>query len=323
MSKYLSDQNQLTFTYESGAYANTSGAQQWIGMVQDHTVDETENLIPIRYQGSTDRNVDVIEDGNIDNGGAFSFFPQDWKFLGFAIGSVTDTSGAASVHAMTETNNNDSNYAIPTQSLSTFGLVDSKNNGTAGNNFIRTLAGCMVDTMTIKWTQGEVVTCDIDYIAQSDTFTSGAVTAITPSTTKPYMFSDTQFFLPSGTAFDNSSELTLTISNNLERGNYINGSRTSQELLPGNRDLELSATLAMDHTNAMDLYETYFRGGSEFNCMIQSVGAPGSVFIVLSGCRLEMETPSPVEGVNEQSLTIMPQHISASVTDGIAAYNLF
>jgi len=81
MSKYLSDQNQLAFIYESGTYGSTSGTRQWIGMVQDHTPDENTNVIPIRYQGSTDRNVDVFEDGNLDFTGTFTYFPQDWKFL--------------------------------------------------------------------------------------------------------------------------------------------------------------------------------------------------------------------------------------------------
>ena len=48
----------------------------------------------------------------------------------------------------------------------------------------------MIDSMGITWSQGEPVSCEVGYMAQSDTFTSGAVTAVTPSTTRPFMFSN-------------------------------------------------------------------------------------------------------------------------------------
>jgi len=58
--KFLADQNQLAFFYESGTYADqsyvTAGSREWIGLVQDHTPDEGAGVVSIRYQGSTDRN---------------------------------------------------------------------------------------------------------------------------------------------------------------------------------------------------------------------------------------------------------------------------
>jgi len=321
MSKYLSDQNQLCFIYESGTYANTSGTRQWIGMVQEHTIDENTNVIPIRYQGSTDRNVDVFEDGNLDFTGTFTYYPQDWKFLGMAIGSVSETASAGS-HVFTETNSDDTNYAIPGQSLSSFTIEDSKNVGTAGSNFIRTLNGGMVDNMTVTWVQGEPVNCEVGYMAQNVILTSGAVTSVTPTTTRPYMFSKATLQIPSGTTIDNATEFALTINNNLEGGHYNNGSKYIKESLPINRDYELTATVKMDSTNAKTFYEQYYLGGSTFNAMVQSIGAGGSLFLVMSGCKLtDMETPSPVEGTHDQTLTIVPAHVSATVEDAIVDYN--
>ncbi len=74
MSKYVGDQNSLVFQYESGTYGTTSGTRQWIGLCQDFTIDESTNVIPIRYQGSTDRNVNLFEDGNLDYTGTFNTF---------------------------------------------------------------------------------------------------------------------------------------------------------------------------------------------------------------------------------------------------------
>ena len=321
MSKYLSDQNQLAFTYESGTYGSTSGTRQWVGMVQEHTPDESMNVIPIRYQGSTNRNVDVFEDGNTDYTGTFTYFPQDWKFLGMAIGSVGETATAVS-HCITENNSDDSIYNVPCQSLQSFTLEDSKKGCVAGSNFIRTFNGCIVDSMTTTWSQGEPVSCEVGYIAQSNTFTSGAVTSVTANVTRPYMFSKALLQIPSGTNIDNATEFALTVNNNLEPEHYLNGSRVIAEALPINRDYELTATVKMDSGNAKTFYEAYFLGGSTFNAMIESIGAPGSAFIIMSGCKVsDMETPSPVEGSHDQTLTIVPQTVSATVEDGIVDYN--
>jgi len=320
MSKYISDQNQFAFTYESGTYGTGSGTRQWVGLVQEHTPDENTNVISIRYQGSTDRNVNMFEDGNLDFTGTFSYFPQDWKFLGFGLGLIAETATAGS-HVLTELNNNDTNYAVPNQSLSSFTLEDSKNNGTAGSNFIRTINGCMVNSITATFAQGEPVMCEVDYVAQNSTFSSGTVVAVTPSTTRPYMFSNSLLHMPSGTNIDNATSFSLSINNNLEPGHYNNGSRVIGDLLPLNRDYELGATVKMDSINAKTFYDQYFIGGSTFNAMIESVGAPGSVFITMSGCKIsDMETPSPVEGTMDQSLTIIPKVVSAIVFDGITDY---
>ena len=52
MAIYKADRNQTVFFYESGTYASTSGAAQWVGQVQDAPVDEELNRIRQRYQGT-------------------------------------------------------------------------------------------------------------------------------------------------------------------------------------------------------------------------------------------------------------------------------
>jgi len=325
MSKYMSDQNQLCFIYESGTYGSAiaAGSRHWIGLVQEHTIDENMNVIPIRYQGSTDRNVDMFEDGNLDVTGTYSYFPQDWKQLGFAIGSVSDCPSFAGTgsHVMSETNSDDQSNTAVGQILNSFVLEDSKNNGTAGSNFVRTSSGCMIDSMTTTWSQGEPVSCEVNYMAQSVVFASGAVVAVTPTTTRPFMSNKSLLQIPSGTTIDNAADFAFTVNNNLEAGHYVNGSRVIQEPLPVNRDYELTATVKMDSANAKTFYENYFLGGSEFNAMIQSIGAGGSLFVVMSGCTMtDMETPSPVEGTQDQTLTITPAHVEVTVEDAIAQY---
>ena len=322
MAKYLADQNQLAFFYEPDTYATGSnvGTPQWIGLVQDAGHDESPNVISIRYQGSTDRNIDTFADGPLDYTGTFAYYPQDWKFLGFAIGSIDETATAGS-HVISETNSDDLIYAGSTNSLLSFTLEDAKNSGVVGSNFIRTFGGCMVNTYSATFSQGEIVNCEVGYIAQTGSLGSGAVTATTATTTRPYMWSDTQLQIPSGTVYDNVTDMTFNINNNLEGQHYMNGSREIKNPLPLNRDYELTATFLSDSVNASTLYNHYI-SGTIFNAMVQSIGTPGSLFLVMSGCKVtDMEVPSPVEGVIEQTATIIPQHVSAVIHDSILNYN--
>ncbi len=319
--KYIGDSNQLAFQFESGTYATASGARQWIGLVQDHTPDEGAGVDPIRFQGNFNRNIGLFTDGQLEYGGTFTFYPQDWKFLGFAIGSVNSPAGS---HLIRESNSDDQSYAVSTQSLNTFTLEDSKKTPNVGSNFIRTFKGCMVDSLDITLSEGEITAVEIGYMAQNVDFSSGAITVVTPRTDKPYMWSDVTVHLPSGTLLQNATEFNFSVNNNLERRFPLNGSRVIEELYPLNRDYEVSATFLMDTANAKALYDQYFIGGSSFNSMIEMKAAIGSAYIIMSGCRItDMEVPSPVEGLTEQTATIMPTEVSVNIYDSVGSYTAF
>ena len=322
MSKYLSDQNKVTFIHESGTYATPSGVEWSVGLVQEHTPEENVNVIPIRYQGSADRNVDDFVDGNQDFTGTITYLPQDWRFLGFAIGSISETTAAGS-HTITETNTASRVQTIADQSLTSFAVKDWKVSATTGSNFIRQYNGCLVDSFNFTATQGEVVTAEVGYIAQVATFSSGANLGVSGVlTTRPYIFSDVQLQIPSGTAIDNLTELTFNVNNNIEPGHYLTGSRQIKEGLPLNRDYEVTATLITDSVNAKTLYDNYYQGGSQFNSMIKMMGVPGSLYLIMSGCKMtEMSIPSPLDSVQETSMTFVPQHVNANVFDTIVDYN--
>ena len=247
MSRYAADQNQVVFFYESGTYANTSGVGQWPGLIQDHTIDEAANVIVTRYVGGGTRDVSRFDDGPLDFTGTFTFFPQDWKFLGFALGSVVDAgSPSPYTHTISAVDSDVGNYA--TSGLSSpfvsFGIEDAQiTAGATGTNYLRTLKGCMVDSISISSTQGEPVSCEVTYRAQNVTFFSGAATAVTADTTRPFLWNDCQFHLPSGTKIDEVTDFDLTISNNLETPHYLNGSRVIGVPEPLNRDYELTLTL--------------------------------------------------------------------------------
>jgi len=105
---------------------------------------------------------------------------------------------------------------------------------------------------------------------------------------------------------------------------YDNGSATIALPIPENRDYELSASLDLDSENGKAFYEQYYKGGSEFNSMVEIVASAGSqeVFLTLSGCKVtDMPMPSAAEGLNTYDLTIVPKSVSASVNDLVEKYN--
>jgi len=326
MGVYTANTNALIMKFESGTYSNASGTGVWIGMVQDHSVDENFTKEFIRYQGAASRNVQHIEPTVIDINGTISFYPQNWRLLGYALGSITD-SGSPSpyAHALSETEVCAGNAFTSGANgpFMSFTLEDSRGCDT-GQNFIRTYGGCMVDSMTISSDSPGIINCEVSYIAQTVNFTSGAATAVTPDTTSPYVYSDTYIDIPSGTRIQNLRGWSLSINNNLDAPHYTTGSRHIGTPLPMNRDYEFTCTWDSNTTNSKTLYESYHLGGSEFNMLIGLVAEAGSkqAFITLSGCVvMSMDTPSPVEGVDEHTITIMPKSCSVQVDDLIFKYN--
>lgn len=331
MGRYLGDQNQLGFYYESGTYANTSGALQWIGQVQESTVDEEMGVIPTRYLGGGDRNVDTFIDGPRTYTGTFRYFPQDWKFLHFALGSNVDGgSPSPYTHTISETNSDVGNAFTSGNRCPfvSFGLEEAQKGPTDGQGFVRTFKGCMVDTMAITIAENEPISVEIGWMGQSDTFSSGNPSAITAATTRPFIWGDAQIHIPSGTVYEESTNVVWNISNNMRGPHYVGGSRDIKEPIPLNRDHIFDITLEATSQRTKTLYDQYFLGGSTFNMMVEvtdiSAGAGSrDLFTVFSGCKIiDMSAPSPQEGVNEQTLTIQaPSANSTVVNDLIELYN--
>ena len=328
MSRYVADGNKFGMLIESGTYATTSGAGIWVGQVQDHTPDESFPREMIRYQGANTRNVSAFADLVIDLAGTFNYYPQNWRMLGYALGSNVDAGAAGSyTHTMSETESTDGNAFTSgtTAPFMSFGLVDVHQFNPTGLNFIRNYNGCMVDSFSLTASQGEILNCEVGYIAQEvSTGSSGLGITVTADTARPYIYADTVVHWPSGTKVDYVNSWGLTINNNLEAKHYANGSKEVYLPQPLNRDYELSISVDSTSDKAYEYYNQYYKGGSEFNLLLEvNIASPAKkLFVSLSGCEItQMETPSPIEGLDEQTMTITPKTCSAVATDAISSYN--
>ena len=334
MTIFVSDQNQVVFQYESGTYASPSGASgQWLGLVQSHDAQDNENVQEFRFTGVSNRNVGMFADGPRDYAGTITFYPQDFKMLGFTLGSILDASGAITRHTISELNS-DGRYAYTSgagvlASFPSFTIKDSKKGLTDGTHQIRTYNGCVVDSYKISASEGEPVTVEVNYMAQSLTLgskTTDIVNIFNRDTTRPYMWNDVTFELPDGTSMNEVKNIGLTINNNLKSRHYVNGSRVAQVFIPTNRTYEVGASIDATDTWAKVLYEQYWQGGSTFNSALNFIINSASEFhtIIMSGCRMTaMTSPLPNEDVNEFQFTFKPQTISSAGSDQVtgAFYN--
>lgn len=323
MVVYNADQNQVVFFYESGTYGSASGGAFWPGLVQSNEIDENVGVIELRNTGTASRNVNQFVDGPTEYRGTLTTYPQDWRLLLFALGDHTDAgSPSPYTHTLSEAN---SNNVDPFNGLvmPTFQVEDAQRSTVAGSHFLRTVKGCMVDSVTFTATEGEPVQLEVEFVGQSVTYASGAATSVTAVTTRPFMWRDSIVHIPSGTTLGTAKEVSVVLNNNLEVPHYVTGSRDIGIPIPGNRDYEVSITLNADTVLNKALYDQYFLGGSTFNMIVASNLSTGSRTIAwtFSGCKMvDMEAATGNEGVNEQTLTIHPQTSSVFIDDDSNQY---
>jgi len=344
MTRYLADQNKVLGIHESGTYGYTesgvsgaAGSVFWIGEVTSNAITDNENKLENRFLGTATRSYDSLEQGPHDVTGTLTYNAQNFRLPFWAIGSVVDASGlgVSHLHGVGPINSDvwQSAFTSGTDQISapmSFTLEDSKQAPGAQRNFIRTINGVVLNTVTVTARQGEKVTVDADYIGQSLGFTSGATTSGTglQDTKKPYLWSSTTLTL-AGSSILTAKEISLVLNQNMEAPHYLNGSRDISTPFALNRDNTLNVTLDLNSTEAAFLYNDYYKGNSEFNGVLDfnqdvTAGSQHTEF-VLSGCKIvAMDIPSMSEGVNESTIEIRPKNITGSEwtsTSGTILFN--
>ena len=327
MARFLvGDQQTVTFRYESGAYGTPTGANNWLGLVTNNVIDENMNVTPIRYAGTNSRLTQQFLDGQQDYNGTLTYYPQNFRMLKFVLGSAVDGGSPSPYqHNYLPNSNNASCPEIPNMPLASFTIQDDQGVGVAGSNFVRTLNGCVVNTWSLNIAQGEPVTCEVGYIGQTMTYSSGAAPNISGAdTTRPYMYSDMLLRVPSGTALNEVKNLSLSVTNTLVADHYDDANRTIGQPIPTNLDIELTATINATAEQTKSLYDQYFLGGSVVNVLLGLTQSAGSkeLIVTMSGCKLvDMNAPSPSEGVHEQTLTFQIGSISGQENNSDQFHN--
>jgi len=295
-----------------------AGSAFWIGQVISNSIDDQENKIPTRYLGTSTRSIDTMDEGVRDVTGTMTYRNQNFMLAAYAIGSVAETlSGPGVIHYTVSEIGNDVRQSAwtsgPLNPPISFTLEDSKQAVGTGRNFIRTVNGCVPNSISIKASSSEVVSTDVDYLGQTVTFSSGTTTSGLVVTRSPYTFGNTSLTVAGSTI--TAKEITLEINQNMEGPHYLNGSRDIAVPFAGNRDYALSVTMDLDSSMASVLYNTYYKSTSSFNTTLdfnKDVTATGSqhAIFTLSGCHISsMDNPSENEGVTETSMEVTVEKV--------------
>jgi len=338
MGRFVAGENLTVFSFESGTYGNSFNSGNWIGLVSNFDPDDNQNVQQLRYHGTSTRNVDKFVPGAEDYGGALEFHPQDLRYLYFALGNVADTepgSPAFYTHTITELESKDQSPVVSgTQNpFTSWSLESVQCFNATGGNLVRTYKGCVVDGYTLSAEAGTPLTCSVDFIAQSQTFTTGGTTldgtfkAVTEVTRRPHMWSDSIIHIPSGTPIEAKS-WEFSTSNNFDRdgAHVTNGSRVITVPTPTQREHTFSITMEGESTEAARLYGLWKSGGDAVvNAAIEILNfgnaASGNSFITMSGCVIQdFVAPNPVEGIDEWEITLIPKVVSSVTEDNTILY---
>lgn len=305
---FVGDMQNLVYRFESGTFGTPTGANNWLGLVTNHETSESQGVQPIRHAGQNSRLIGQQLDGQQEYNNSITFYPQDFRWMQFVFGSSVDGgSPSPYTHNYVPNRNNATAVNMPGGfPLPTFTVIDEKNQGIAGSNVIRTFNGCMAKGMTISIKQGEPVEVTLPYVAQSVTYSSGAIANVSGTDlTRPFMWRDTLLRILSGTIYNEVKEITLTYDNALESPHYVDNNRTIGQSVPQGISCTMAATVNATAELTKALYDTDFTQGTLVNGiyidMNQSTGSEQCV-IVLSGCKMtEFSMPSNIEGVQEQT----------------------
>ena len=331
MARYLQDKNKVVLLHESGTYANASGTGVWLGEVTENSISDSENKIENRFLGTDSRSFGGYELGPRDVTGTVTMNTQNFRLPFFSIGSTVDAaSGTNVLHTATEIATSSLQSSFTSGALNppiSFTLEDSKQAAGTGRNFIRTVNGCVPNTVTISASQGEKISVDVDYVGQSLTVSSGATTAVTQDTVKPYLWSSTSLTM-GGSSIITAKEVSLEINQNIEAPHYLNGSRDISVPFPQNRDYTLSVTLDLDSNDADFLYNDFYKSNETFNAVLDfdqdsTAGSQHAIF-TMSGCKImSFENPSTNEGATESTIEVKPQNVSAQEYTSSSSANRF
>jgi len=332
MARFIGDQTQTSIRFESGTYANPSGAAdtgEWLGMVQNCNITEEVGRISARYNEGGTRNVQQKFDTVVRARAAVTFWPQDFRSLTYALGSCVDASGTAAglTHTFSETNSDNTNAFTSglDAPFMSFTLDDAKQFNPTGLNHIKTAKGLMVNQWTLNQPAADVCSIDLDCVGQQVTYASGAALSVTASTVKPYIANNTSWYLPSGTSskINEVNSSVTRIMNNIVAEPWQNGSNFVTQPYPTNRDYSVELRVDANTNWTKAFYDQYFKGGSSFNLWMQNY-ATGSKYLQLtfSGCHVTaMDDPSTFSAGQEQTITVTPNSCAGVCRDQIVSYN--
>lgn len=293
------------------------------GLVQESTSlpDPSIQWIEERVIGGDRKIFQKVDGQRAYEGGSIPVVPYDGAPLAYLFGSETvnvDTDIDGNSETGTDTHVLTVNTADlpPTQTIE----ASYKGFGSSQDNFVRTFAGCAVNSGEISMNNESELQTSLDYIAMDvSTGTSINASKTTPDSRDPWIFADAASDLSMfGTSFARVEQFSFGLTNNLEQGRYIqsNDPEKPYEITYANAEFEMSATITVDDDSLYSELRSPTSGG--FKGEIEFEKPSGEQLrITAKDCNFA-EAPHEIPGDDstiQVDVSIIPEDLEVRVED--------
>lgn len=315
---YKPEQAQLAVANESTQGDAATTGFRLFGYVQEATSlpDPNINWIEERIIGGTREIFNKVEGQNAYEGGSIPITPYDGAPIAFLLGK---DSVNTNTHTITALKND-----IPqTQTIEAFYAASASS---SASDFLRQFTGCAVQSGEIAVNNEEELTVSLEYIAMGvTTDTAQTETPNTPSR-DPWLFHNTSSNLKLfGTSFARVNDFSLSVTNNLQDGRYIESSQAPDpfEILYGATEYELSANITVDDDTIYQELVSQSNSPFAVDITFTKPGSGDELTIACADCDIESaphDIPAEEQTV-DVDVSIIPESVTVTVLDNTTSTN--
>lgn len=293
------------------------------GFVQEATSlpDPNINWIEERIIGGTREIFNKVEGQNVYEGGSIPITLYDGAPIAYLLGTDsvttdTDIDGGSESGTNTHTISALTNDIPPTQTIEASYEAAASS---GADNFVRTFAGCAPQSGEISITNENELQTTLEYIAMGVT-TGTSITSISDVTRDPWLFHDVASNLSLfSTSFARVNDFSLSVTNNLEDGRYIEDTQAPDpfELTYGATEYDLSATITVDDDSIFNELTSPTAGGFTAQLEFEKPISGENLRITASNCNIE-SAPHDIpaeETTVDVDVTIIPESVTVKVED--------
>jgi len=240
--------------------AGTPSVSNTFGRVQSISLNMNNNLI--RTQGCGEgANATNTALGNFDVNGSFTTKPIDFDFLQYGVGDVTGAGTDGSPYILTEQDNIGYGAGL-TPSIT----LEIGNKGIS-NNQTKVVNGVIYNSWTLTGTQGQELTCTVNWVGQ-DIVRGTTIETYSAPSGRTYVFNSGSLIWGSGSDDLSVTDFSITCSKNTVNPREIN-SRFIKQGVFGVRRYDWTFTLNYyyDSTtnikSATELLDEFFQKANE------------------------------------------------------------
>lgn len=321
---YKPEQAQIAVAVEP-TQGETATPTRAFGLIQEDISlpDPSIQWIEERVIGHNREIFNKVDGQRAYDGGSIPIVPYDGAPIAYILGNEsvavdTDIDGNAETGTTTHTLTLNYDEIPATQT------IEAGYQGVTGqSNFVRTFSGCLAGSGEIAVNnEGELQT-SLDYIAMGvDTGTS-LTSGVEPESREPWLFKDVTSNLQMfGTSFARVEQFSLSITNNLDEGRYIqeNNPEDPYEITYGNIEYELSASITVDDNSLYQELVGPTEDGFTTQIEFEKPGSGESLRIIAENCNIPQAPHDiPQENVISTDVAIIPEHIEIKVEDAQSA----